>query len=326
MKKIAAIGTINRDTIHTPDGVVTESYGGLLYTVLALGSLADPDTLVYPICNVGEDMWTVAMDLLGRSDRIRVEGVRRVPTKNNHVILYYDKRGNKKEILSGGVPPLEWEDIAPFLDSDMICLNFISGFELTLPTLQQVRSLTFGGARHAVPLLMDFHSLSLGLNAQGRRFFRKPVGWEAWIRCADVVQMNRQEAFLLAGRDLREEDVWLEFGKHVLSLGPKALSVTLGERGSRLVFYGDSGTTLESFPPLPIQALDATGCGDVFLAGFAWEYLRSHDLRRASQLANRAAGWNSTLRGVEATARLGALLSPPCGRAHSPLHFTVEHA
>lgn len=314
MKKVAVIGTINRDTIHTPDGMVTESYGGLLYTVLALASLTDPDTLVYPVCNVGEDVWTVVIALLGRSDRIRVEGVRKVPTKNNHVTLYYDPRGNKKEILSGGVPPLRLEALVPFFDSDVICLNFISGAELTLQTLQQVRSVASAAeARYAAPLLMDFHSLSLGRTAQGRRCFRKPVDWKAWIGCADVVQMNEQEASLLAGRDVKGEDALLDFGREVLTIGPKALSVTLGERGSRLVFHGASGPTLESFPPLPIQALDTTGCGDVFLAGFAAEYLRSHDLRRASQLANRVAGWNCTLRGVEETARLGDLFSPYFG-------------
>ena len=327
MKRIAAIGTINRDTIHTPDGVVTESYGGLLYTVLALASLAEPGTIIYPICNVGEDIWTVAMDLLGRSEQIHVEGVRKVPTKNNHVTISYDERGNKAEILSGGVPPLQLEDIAPFLDSDAICLNFISGFELTLQTLQQIRSFTSGvGARRAVSLLMDFHSLSLGRTAQGRRFFRKPANSEAWIRCVDVVQMNEQEASLLAERELEGEDAWLGFGREVLSLGPKALSITLGEQGSRLVFHGTSEPMLEFFPPLPIQALDTTGCGDVFLAGFALEYLRSHDLRRASRLANHVAGLNCTLRGVEETARLGDLLSARCGRYNAPFHFTAEYA
>jgi hypothetical protein len=57
MKRIAAIGTVNRDTIYTPDGVVTERFGGLLYTVLALASLADSGTMICPVCLVGADAW-----------------------------------------------------------------------------------------------------------------------------------------------------------------------------------------------------------------------------------------------------------------------------
>jgi len=47
----------------------------------------------------------------------------------------------------------------------------------------------------------------------------------------------------------------------------------------------------------------------VFLAGFAVEYLRSGDARRASEFANLAAGLNATLRGVEEVTKLGELLS-----------------
>lgn len=39
-RRIALLGSINRDTIRTPDGVETESYGGLLYTLLPLAQIA----------------------------------------------------------------------------------------------------------------------------------------------------------------------------------------------------------------------------------------------------------------------------------------------
>ena len=57
--RIALLGTINRDTIHTADGVTTESYGGLLYSILALAEIASSHVAIYPICNVGADMETV---------------------------------------------------------------------------------------------------------------------------------------------------------------------------------------------------------------------------------------------------------------------------
>ena len=55
-QRIALLGTINRDTIYTADGVTTESYGGLLYSILALAEIASSQVAIYPICNVGADM------------------------------------------------------------------------------------------------------------------------------------------------------------------------------------------------------------------------------------------------------------------------------
>ena len=124
------------------------------------------------------------------------------------------------------------------------------------------------------------------------------------MTCADVVQMNEREARLLAGRDLRDEEEVRAFGAEVLGCGPEALSITRGKVGSWLV---DSDGA-EAFPALDLdEVLDTTGCGDVFLAGFALEYVRSGDVRAASWFANRAAGMNCRLRGIEEVEGLGAV-------------------
>jgi len=43
--------------------------------------------------------------------------------------------------------------------------------------------------------------------------------------------------------------------------------------------------------------------------GFTWAYLQRRDVRLASEFANRAAGINCCLRGIEGVARVGELLS-----------------
>lgn len=47
------------------------------------------------------------------------------------------------------------------------------------------------------------------------------------------------------------------------------------------------GTSITSVPQ---QVYDVTGAGDVFLAAFVWDYLKSNDLLHAARMANRAAG------------------------------------
>lgn len=304
--RIALIGAINRDTICTPDGLTTESYGGLLYSILSLAAMAHDPVTILPVCNVGQDARDAVTGLLGRSPRMAWDGVRFVPERNSHCFLEYDAEGRKQETLQGGVPPLTFERLSPFLASDALCFNFVTGFELSLKTLEKVRAST------TAPILMDVHSLTLGIDEGRRRYWRRPPDWERWVACADVVQMNEQEAGLLWGAEVACDGERRRFGERVLGLGPSTLIVTRGPMGSDALFRGADGG-IESFrapadPPGP--PVDETGCGDVFLMGFTVEFLRSRDVRRASTFANRAAGANCCLRGVGEIGRIREYVNP----------------
>ena len=298
--RIAVVGSINRDTIRTPDGLTTESYGGLLYSILSLHEILDGQVEIFPVCKVGLDVKEIVADILGSCRSVHFDGVLFVPGKNNHCFLDYDEKGRKQETLKDVVPPLTINNLYPFLSCDAVCFNFITGREMTLETCQLARAST------GSPVLMDLHSLTLGIDPNGRRFWRKPPDWEAWVACGDVIQMNREEASLIWGRDILLEGELRRFGNHVLENGPTALIVTLGDGGSRAVFRTEKGTieSIGTEAPLPEPSVDETGCGDVFLMGFTAAYIRSLDVRRASDLANRAAAANCCLRGIEEIGRL----------------------
>jgi sugar/nucleoside kinase (ribokinase family) len=303
-RSIALVGQVNRDTIFTPDGVQTESTGGLLYSMLSLAEIAE--ATIYPICNVGQDMEAVVREQLAAYPAVRLDGIWFVPDRNPHCFLDYDASGQKQETLKGGVPKLTFDRMRPFLGCEAICFNFITGLELSLETLQEVRRATDG------LILMDVHSLTLGIDEERRRFWRVPPQWESWLGCADVVQLNEQEGALLAGEALAEDVATLRFAEQVLSLGPTALLVTRNERGSQTIFRNGKGVvkigTYGASPAGPPQ--DETGCGDVFLMGFAWAYLQTADLDRASRFANRVAGINCCLRGIDEIGQIGRFLGP----------------
>ncbi|MSS72068.1 MAG: carbohydrate kinase family protein [Candidatus Latescibacteria bacterium] len=296
--RIALIGAINRDTIRTPDGMTTESYGGLLYSILSLVALMDGRAEVFPVCNVGQDVQAVVAGLL--NPLVRCDGVRFVPDRNNHCFLDYDAEGRKQETLQGGVPPLTFDRLSPFLTCDALCFNFITGFELSLETFEQVRAST------DAPILMDVHSLTLGIDEGRRRYWRRPPDWERWIACARVVQMNEREAALMWGTDVTGGAEMRRFGERVLGLGPSVLVVTRGAAGSDALFRDADGgiAAFHAAAEPPGSPVDETGCGDVFLMAFTVEYLRSRDVRRASVFANRAAGANCCLRGIEEIGRI----------------------
>ena len=104
-------------------------------------------------------------------------------------------------------------------DLDALYVNFISGFEIDLATMQLLRQ-HFRG-----PIYCDLHSLLLAVQPGGLRTPRPLAEVAEWCRCADLIQVNEDEMELMApdadgaGRD----------GARGGRRG--ALSVTLGSRG-----------------------------------------------------------------------------------------------
>ena len=313
-RSVALVGTINRDTIFTADGVQTESYGGLMYSILSLAEIVGEDGDIYPVCNVGQDMEVVVRDKLAAYASVRLDGIRFVPEKTPHCFMNYDAEGNKRETLQGGVPGLTFDHLKPFLDCNAVCFNFITGMELDLETLRQVRAATQS------LICMDVHSLTLGIDENRNRFWRGPPHWEDWLGCADVVQMNEQEGALLAGEALDGDAATLRFAEKILERGSTTLMITRNERGSQTIFCNPQGG-------IDVQVFDAsssgepqdeTGCGDTFLMGFTWAFLQTGDRTRASLFANRVAGMNVCLRGIEEIHQIGTFLGPEDRFAPSP--------
>ncbi|MDE2998152.1 MAG: carbohydrate kinase family protein [Gemmatimonadota bacterium] len=300
--RIAVVGSINRDTICTPDGTRTESYGGILYSIAALDQIGSAE--IFPVCNVGKDVEDAVRRLLGSWTSVRLDGVRFVPERNPHCFLTYDSGNRKRETLLGGVPALAIERLRPFLDCDAVCFNFITGMELELRTLRAFRR------ESRCLVLMDVHSLTLGIDSRRCRFFRMPPGWEAWLACANIVQLNEHEAGLLAGAPLRSVAATGEFGERVLGPETRALLITRGEEGADSVVRNPKGgIEVQHYPARPADVpVDETGCGDAFLMGFTWSFLKTGSVPAACRFANRIAGAACCLRGIEQMARIGDYL------------------
>ena len=134
-----------------------------------------------------------------------------------------------------------------------------------------------------------------------------PFQWEAWTACADVVQMNEKEAELLSGSPLTDHAATLSFGRKLIEGGSQIVMVTRGDRGSDAMFRdGDGNVTLHHSPSQPAGApQDETGCGDVYMMGFAWSFLEHRDPVEACRYANMLAGINVTLRGIDGVQRIG---------------------
>lgn len=292
--RLTVIGTITKDTITFPDGKVKKSFGGILYNILPFALLAPQDMVISPVCNLGSDIYKKVFSYLKRFGNIDLSGISMFKEKNNHVHLFYDRRWHKKEILKNLVPKIEFSQIEPYLNSDCLLINFISGFDIDLETLQKIRK------KSDSRIFMDVHSLILGIKKSGQRFFKVPDLWREYMKIADIVQMNFKEMQIISGSYLKSENHLKGFAQTILNLGPQILLVTCGRKGAflyykkskRIICYHTSALQVRDF-------IDPTGCGDVFSSGFLLAYLKTCAPELSCEYANSLAGMKSRFSGIE---------------------------
>ena len=105
----------------------------------------------------------------------------------------------------------------------------------------------------------------------------------------DYITPNEDEARYFSGKEDPQEmaDVFLSYGvKHVI--------IKLGSKGC---LFKDVQQTL-SLPAFPVKAVDATGAGDNFVAGFACERLRGASDEQALRFASACGGICTTAVGA----------------------------
>jgi hypothetical protein len=288
-----------RDPLAPP----LEEWGGIAYALGGLDASLPPDWEIVPLIKVGRDLAPQAADLLRGLERLTPGGrCIEVPTPNNRVVLHYNSTERRCERMSGGVPGWTWPELGPMVkDLDAIYLNFISGFELCLGTAQALRRGFVG------PIYADLHSLFLGMQQDGMRVLQPLADAPAWFACFDDVQLNEDEM-----RQLSPDP--LSLSVQALAEGVDLLVVTLGPRGAAYVAAGGKAglPATALIPAAQVEALDPTGCGDVFGAAAFARLLAGDPVETALRHATTMAGRNAVLRGAGGLARhlRGELLVP----------------
>jgi hypothetical protein len=329
MPKVGVIGALVWDEIHgrDPAASVVEEWGGIAYALAGFDAQLPEGWEIVPLIKVGSDLAGKAREFLATLRRIAPEArCVEVPAANNRVVLHYESAERRCERMAGGVPPWTWSELGPMVrDLDAIYLNFISGFELALGTAEALRQ-AFPG-----PIYADLHSLLLGMHGDGIRELRPLPDAPSWFGCFDVIQVNEEEMSQL-GPDP------LSLAAGMLGAGVSALLVTLGARGAVYVSGsaagGQSGsaaggqrgsaavrqcgsvsepiqTALVAGEPV-LDAIDPTGCGDVFGAAAFSRLLAGEPFAAAVAAGNRAAARNTVFRGASGLAShlRGELVAP----------------
>ncbi|MBL0178851.1 MAG: carbohydrate kinase family protein [Gemmatimonadetes bacterium] len=310
MPRVGVLGSLVWDEIHGRDPLAApvEEWGGIAYALAAMDAALPADWEMVPLIKVGADLAPKAAEFYRSLQRL-APGTRpiEVPVPNNRVTLRYESTDRRCEQMAGGVPGWTWPELGPMVaDLDALYVNFISGFECCLFTAQQL------GHGFTGPIYADLHSLFLAKGSDGMRSLQPLPDAAAWLGCFDCVQLNEDEMLQLAADPL-------VVSAEALRAGVSLLTVTVGPRGAiyvarpgfdRLADLGNASLAAAGgavrtalLAPPAVDAIDPTGCGDVFGATCFAHLLAGDDVAGAVTAANRAAARNAAFRGATFLAR-----------------------
>ena len=311
--RIGVIGSMVWDVIYNRDANARpiEEWGGITYTLSGLDAALPDDWEIVPLLKIGEDLAPRARQFISTLEHIAPDAALiEVPYPNNRVELRYYDDERRSEILSGGVPAWSWLGLKPVIDDarlDALYVNFLSGWELDLETMQLIRQYFRG------PIYCDLHMYAWAVQENGLRSLRPISNVREWCGCVDFLQVNEDEMTMLAPDPMA-------LAATALHAGVRSLAVTLGKRG--VVYFAapdfDRLADLERpralgasvgpvrtslVPPERVaDAGDPTGCGDVWGATYFSRLLAGDNLDAAIRAAHRAAARNVEHRGASGLA------------------------
>lgn len=288
---ITVIGHLCLDVIHHADGTETQSYGGIFFSLATLANLLGPRDTIFPVFGVGKDDHAALLERLQAYPNVDPSGIYKFSGPTNQVSLHYRDAHKRTECSKNIAEPIPLKKIKSYLESDMILINMISGLDITLETLDEIRMEV---RENHTPIYVDVHSLTLGVNADDTRFHRPVELWRRWLFMLHGAQMNEEEAAVITSERLSEENL----GKHTLALNTNVLTITRGERGCT-AFVDEKKhihhVDIEGIRDLPVA--DPTGCGDVFAAAYCAHYLGSRDIVESARFANTVAARKASMAG-----------------------------
>ncbi len=295
---IIVIGHITQDTLIFPgeNWHIVNDLGGTLYTVSALASLTDKPVRL--ICNVGDNIFDAVISALEKFPNIDVSGIKKVEGSHFHCyIMFVSEYGTQYD--EGTEIPITFAQLSPFLDdSEFIIVSPMTGFDLELHTLQRIKQVA------DCPVYLDYHILALDRDSLGNRFLRRRKNWLDWCTSCDHLQLNQFEAESLSKFPINTIDDAKQFSKAILLKGVKSVAITLGSRGGYICWRENNQTIhAEKISAIPVtNVVDTTGCGDVFVSGFAIQYLKTGDCKKSYEFANKVAGLKCGFSGFDSLA------------------------
>lgn len=276
--KFLILGHFSYDVFHGEDGSERLQVGGLQRAIRHLSVLCGRQDRIIPVSCVGVDDHATILEEMSDLQNVDLSAlyVHDVPTHRVH--YYPGHNGPVVACVKELSPPIPFDRIKRFLEVDGILVNMMSGVDVRLETLDEIRMAVRGSDTR---LHFDFHNLTLGIGPNAERIRRPITDWRRWAFMMNTVQLNEEEIAGLSGERLTEHQA----AGHLLTLSVAGVLVTRGPGGASLYFNEHKKILRKDFPARHGGSAGAVGNGDLFGSAFLWNYCKTNDLFAATESA-----------------------------------------
>ncbi len=275
--KILIIGQSVEDHFQNEANEVIKP-GGIYYTAASLNSFKEDDDEINLLTSVSANNYNLFAPVYENFNNSFYEQVDSIPL----VYLTIHPKTERSERYKNITDSLKIS-VNDFSLYNGILINMITGFDISLETLKNIRN-SFNGL-----IFLDVHTLSRGLDNEMNRNFRIIPGFDEWASQVDIIQVNENELKTLYKTSEKNEII-----KKVFSNNIKIFILTKGERGARVYYKINDEIVSEYTSALKIKTKNKVGCGDVFGAIFFYTYIKTSKIFNALYNANLAAGFTAS--------------------------------
>lgn len=246
--KLCCIGYITRDKIVTPGNTVYIPGGTAFYFAKAVSRLQAENFLL--VTALAEEDRAAADDITNEGIEVKL-----VPTAHSHSFenIYGDNPNDRRQRVTAQADPFCIEDLKD-VQADIIHLGTLLADDFSLEVIKHLAGKS-----------------TLAADVQG--FLRKvenekvyAVDWaekKEALKYIHTLKANESEMEVLTGCSEPHEAALL-----IADWGVKTVLLTLGDKGS-LIYSGGQFYDIPAYPTL--QVVDATGCGDTYMAGYLYK-------------------------------------------------------
>ncbi len=214
---LLVIGSSVEDFLHQGDKV-TAKPGGIFYTISALHYYKDENDILHLCTSISYEKIPIFSPVYSELDKTHFHFTDKIP--DVHLFLHEKK---ERDECYGHIAKEIIFNIDNYSFYDGILINMITGFDITLEQLMDIRK-NYSGL-----IYFDVHTLARGLNDKGERHFRIIPQKEKWLSFVNIVQVNESEL-----KTLSTKEIELDIAKEILHYVPSILIVTKGKRGARV--------------------------------------------------------------------------------------------
>ena len=186
--------------------------GGIYYSASGFNNIKDSNDNIILLTDTEQDNYKLFSPIFDNFDRRYFQTVDSIPK----VFLKIHEEEERDECYNKVTENLKinLENMDSF---DGILINMITGFDISLEQLISIRKAYKG------LIYFDVHTLSRGIDNEGRRNFRIIPEFNKWAENIDIIQVNKHELLTLSNKTEQ-----LEIVKEILDCGNQICNFNIG--------------------------------------------------------------------------------------------------